>query len=285
LQICDSHLVWLAVDTAPAGDDRSILHPEATSFRMQRHHPSDELAPFVDYLWSVEWERTGQPPHFQKVLPNPCVHLSFEPERARVTGLSRRPAFVYRIDGAGRVLGVRFRPGGARPWYDRPIAGLTDREAPVEELVALDVPALSAAVQAAPDAATAATLVDDALRPLVPAFDPTIDQVSSMVATVAADPAIRRVADLAQAEGLSVRGLQRLCAEWLGVGPTWLVRWARLQEAAGRAAAGPVDWAGLATELGYADQSHLVRDFSRMVGEPPARYARAVSGQTMKPVR
>jgi AraC-like DNA-binding protein len=74
-----------------------------------------------------------------------------------------------------------------------------------------------------------------------------------------------------------VRSLQRLCAEWVGVGPTWLVRCARLHEAADRAAGGRVDWAALAAELGYADQSHLVRDFARVIGEPPARYARAAA--------
>jgi AraC-like DNA-binding protein len=80
--------------------------------------------------------------------------------------------------------------------------------------------------------------------------------------------------------GLGVRTLQRFCAEWVGVGPTWLVRCARLHEAAGRAAVGPVEWSALAAELGYADQSHLVRDFARVVGEPPARYARtAASGR------
>jgi AraC-like DNA-binding protein len=94
---------------------------------------------------------------------------------------------------------------------------------------------------------------------------------------VQGDPAIRRAADLAALAGTGVRSLQRLCAEWVGVGPTWLVRCARLHEAAGRAAGGPVDWAALAVELGYADQSHLVRDFARVIGEPPARYARSAA--------
>jgi AraC-like DNA-binding protein len=264
----------------PAGDSRGILHARAGfgAFSLGRYHPSAELTPFVDYLWSVEWNRAGQPPHLQRVLPNPSVHLSFEPELSRVTGLSRRrAAFEYRLHGAGRVVGVRFRAGGARPWLAGPVSVFTDREAPVAELVELDAGALCAAVQVAPDAAAAAALVDAALLPLRPAPDPTVELVAGLVAAVQRDPGIRRAADLAALAGLGVRSLQRLCAEWVGVGPTWLVRCARLHEAAGRATDGRVDWAALAAELGYADQSHLVRDFARVVGAPPARYARAVA--------
>lgn len=35
-----------------------------------------------------------------------------------------------------------------------------------------------------------------------------------------------------------------------------------------------VDWADLAARLGYADQSHLIRAFTRLMGHPPATYAR-----------
>jgi AraC-like DNA-binding protein len=267
-------------DTEPVGDPRGILHARAgyAAFSLGRHHPSAELAPFVEYLWSVEWDRTGQPPHLQRILPNPSVHLSFEPDRSRVTGLSRRrAAFEYRLTGAGRVIGIRFRPGGARPWLTGPVSAFTDREAPVAELVDLDDVALREAVQRAPDAGAAAALVETALVPLRPEPDPTVDRVAGLVDAVQRDSSIRRAADLAELAGMGVRSLQRLCAEWVGVGPTWLVRCARLHEAAGRAAGGRVDWAALAAELGYADQPHLVRDFARVIGEPPARYARAAA--------
>jgi AraC-like DNA-binding protein len=266
--------------TEPAGDPRGILHARAgfAAFSLGRHHASAELAPFVEYLWSVEWDRTGQPAHVQRILPNPSVHVSFEPELSRVTGVSRRrAAFEYRLTGAGRVVGVRFRPGGARPWLSGPVSVFTDREAPVAELVEVDDVALCAAVQVAPDAASAAALVDAALVPRRPEPDPTVDQVAGLVAAVQRDPSIRRAADLAELAGMGVRSLQRLCAEWVGVGPAWLVRCARLHEAAGRAGTGRVNWAALAAELGYADQSHLVRDFARVIGEPPARYARAAA--------
>ena len=80
--------------------------------------------------------------------------------------------------------------------------------------------------------------------------------------------------DLAERLALSPRSLQRLFAEYVGVGPAWVVRRFRLQEAAAHATeGGAVDWAGLAATLGYCDQAHLVREFTQTIGVPPARYA------------
>jgi hypothetical protein len=98
----------------PAGDPRGILHSRAAQagFAVARHAPSAALAPFVDYLWSVEWDRRGEPPHVQRILPNPALHLSVEPDRSRVTGPARTVS-TYPLTGRGRVIGLRFRPGAA----------------------------------------------------------------------------------------------------------------------------------------------------------------------------
>jgi AraC-like DNA-binding protein len=279
LKLCDStgcHDAHVAADRGAARNARGILHARTglETFTMARHPVSVELAPFVEYLWSVEWDRRGLPPHEQRLLPTPAMHLSVQPGLARVVG-PRRTAWRTLLTGRGRVIGVRFRPGGARPWSPVPLSELVDGEFPVTLLADLDADGLQAGVREAADVAAAAALVDAALVPHRPPPDATVERVSALVAAVDAEPGIRRVEQLAERAGTSVRGLQRLCAEWIGIGPKELVRWARLHEAAGRVAAGPVDWAALAAELGYADQAHLVRDFSRVVGEPPARYARA----------
>jgi AraC-like DNA-binding protein len=48
-----------------------------------------------------------------------------------------------------------------------------------------------------------------------------------------------------------------------------------LVDAAAAAHSGvPVDWAGLAADLGFTDQAHLTRAFTSVVGTPPATYQR-----------
>ena len=85
---------------------------------------------------------------------------------------------------------------------------------------------------------------------------------------------MRRVDDFARAEGLSVRALQRLFSTYVGVSPKWVILRYRIHEALERAGTRTgIDWAALAAELGYADQAHLVRDFTATVGVPPTAYA------------
>jgi len=109
---------------------------------------------------------------------------------------------------------------------------------------------------------------------ILPERDPLAEQVASLVSRITADPGMRRVDQLSAASGITARSLQRLFADYVGVSPKWVMRRARLHEAAERADSGePVDWAELAADLGYADQAHLTRDFTVTLGVSPARYA------------
>lgn len=88
----------------------------------------------------------------------------------------------------------------------------------------------------------------------------------ALVERVRADRSVRRVGELARSEGLSTRSLQRLFAAYVGVGPKWVVLRYRIHEALERAeSTATVDWSALAATLGYADQAHLVRDFTAKV--------------------
>jgi AraC-like DNA-binding protein len=114
------------------------------------------------------------------------------------------------------------------------------------------------------------------LRSVLPERDPLAEQVAALVSRITDDPGLRRVDQLSASSGMTPRTLQRLFADYVGVSPKWVMRRARLHEAAERADSGePVDWAVLASDLGYADQAHLTRDFTVTIGVPPSRYAAA----------
>jgi AraC-like DNA-binding protein len=98
--------------------------------------------------------------------------------------------------------------------------------------------------------------------------------VSRIVHALLYDRSINRVDDVTARFGLSARSLQRLFQRYVGVSPKWVLQRYRLHEAAARLAEGTSGtWAEVAVELGYCDQSHFIRDFTRAVGMTPVAYA------------
>jgi len=103
-----------------------------------------------------------------------------------------------------------------------------------------------------------------------------VAMLNQLVERAATDPQLTRVQDLAQLAGVSPRQLQRLFAQYVGVSPKWVIARYRLHEALALLQRGEAQPdAELALRLGYFDQAHFVRDFQRMVGQPPAAYVRS----------
>lgn len=255
----------------------AILNPSAGrgKFRFGALEAEPTLRPFVAHYWIVTWDLRGQDPHVQQVLPHPAVNMTFKAGRCRIAGVPRG-RFTEVLHDAGRVFGVRFHPGGFRPFLGAPVASITDRFLAVEDVFGPAGRVLAEAVVAADDEAAVAVM-DEFLTTRAPErLEPAAQLAAAVVARTAAEPGITRVDDLAREFDLSMRQLQRLFADHVGVSPKWVIRRHRLHEAAARAVAGTrLDLGALAAELGYSDQAHLTRDFTGMIGAPPSQYIRA----------
>ncbi len=259
-------------------DPRGVLHVRmtASSPGYGRYWPDEDLSPFVEHLWTVAWDL--ERPAVSEVLSHPSVQLVIEEGKSAVAGVFTG-RFSRTLEGRGRVLGVKFLPGGFRPFYDRPASTLADRRLGLCEVFGSAAIDLERCVLAAPDLETAFASIQEFLRARHPVAGEAIARVGGLVARAASDRQLTRVAQLVEISGLGPRQLQRLFDEHVGAGPKWVIQRYRLQEAAERIAASPdQDWADLAFELGYADQAHFVRDFRRFVGVTPAAYARSFSG-------
>lgn len=252
---------------------RGLLHPDESALFVDTatHQPAPEAAPFVEFYWHVRWH--APEPHDTKVLAHPNVHLVFEEPEPLVYGVDRG-LFIRRLEGEGHALGIKFRPGGFRSFTDGPIIDLADRHVPASQFFG---PEIAEAHRAVLDSDDPAAEAEAFLLPRLPAKpDPLAEEVAEMVGRITDDPSLTRVAEAARTLNMSTRTLQRLFAEYVGASPKWVLRRARLHEAAARADQGrTVDWAVLAADLGYSDQSHLTRDFTAAVGTSPAAYARA----------
>ncbi|MEU6739990.1 helix-turn-helix domain-containing protein [Streptosporangium sandarakinum] len=246
------------------------------AFDYVRQAPSPELAAYVEHFWVVTWTGLAEP-HEQRIVSHPTVNMTITDDFHRIAGVIRG-GFSYTMRGSGRVLGVRFRPGGFRPFLDGPVSRLTGRFTEIGEMYGAAGATLVGRVLAEPRARAAVALVERFLLDLEPRRDPVAEEVAALVAMAEGDVSVTRVDELAARAGRSVRSLQRLFRDYVGVGPKWVIRRFRLHEAAERVYRG-LDLATLAAELGYTDQAHLTRDFTAAVGMSPAAYARLGGSQ------
>lgn len=256
-------------------DTRGILNPfdGFRRFALGRHEPSADLEPWVERYWTVTWDLQPGEQFEQEILPHPSVQLAFEAHCATVHGIGTR-RFVARLEGAGRVVGVKFLPGAFSGFSARPMADLVDRVLPLADIFGDPARAIGEQIAAEPDVALAIERIEALLRSFSPQRDDSAELVARLVAFVRGERSVTRSEALARHAGLSQRSLQRLFERYLGLGPKWIICRARVQEAADRVAAGQaVDWAALALELGYHDQAHLIHEFKAQVGFTPAAYA------------
>lgn len=252
----------------------------ARRIRLATYPPSAALQPFVDYHWVVEWDMGARPPELQRVLPHPNAHLVFDRGRTAIHGVVRG-AFERKVEGAGRVLGMRFKPGGLRPFLDYPLSRLTDRTVPVDGVLGIQGAAAEQRVLSLQDDQAMVAAAEAMLGAALPAPDERAQLAAVAVQAAAAEHGPVSVAALSERLGMEERALQRLFSNYVGVSPKWVIQRFRLQEATWYLAKpGAVDLAALAARLGFFDQAHFTRSFGKLVGKSPLEYWKSQQRQT-----
>ncbi|WP_308495509.1 AraC family transcriptional regulator [Duganella guangzhouensis] len=247
-------------------------------FRLERYLPEADLAPFVEHFWLVAWSLPDGVVHVQRTLPRHAIHVVFDAGRTAVFGVMTG-SFEYTLQGAGRVLGISFRPGAFRAFLRAEVQSITDRQLPLSAVFDCDdVEAERSVLKAADDAGMVAA-ASALLRRALPAPDPVVEHIAAILQAIESNADITQVQQLADQVGISVRKLQMLFKDYIGASPKWIIRRKRLLDAADLLAKGSaIDLASLAQQLGYYDQSHFTTDFEKLVGKPPADYRRSCQG-------
>lgn len=258
--------------TQNGSNPKGILNPRAgeTRFQLERYLPSDDLRGFVMRYWLVRWH--VDTPYPQQTLPYPCVNLVIERGDARIYGVDTGK-FVRILDGAGMCFGVKFNPGAFHPFLKTSIAQLTDHSIPISQIFGVEGDLLAESILAQNDSNEMMALMEDFLRPRLPEIDPNVARINQIVDCIQADRTITKVDEVVARLHLNKRTLQRLFREYVGVSPKWVIKLARLQEAAQQLVEG-VHLPRLAADLGYFDQTHFSKDFKAVVGCTPAEYAK-----------
>lgn len=243
----------------------------------REHPPGDALAPYVECIWTLR-DPAGAP---VRVVPDGCldVILDLGPTPVRRAGGLRRyavgamtRAVVYRPPGPVDLVGVRFRPGAARPFLGSPAATLTDVVAPLEELWGDATFELAGRLASAPPDGRVVRLVDE-LSSRLPEDDTAGRLARAACGAFRRSRFRRAVGELAADLGVGRRRLERTFRREVGLAPAQARSVLRFRHATRILTAGPeIPLAAVAVRAGYHDQPHFTREFHRLAGVPPTAW-------------
>jgi len=273
--------------------------------RYQEFPPPPGLAGLVDCLWlsdapAAPVAANAPAPILHRVLPDNCTDILWQDSGDAFFVGMMSTWFDVPAARRTRTVAVRFRPGAASLFIGPvPLAGLVDQRADLDllwerpvaerlrdtlwsvarsddERLALLTEALYARLSIAPAGARAAT----ALAARVAAPSGHVLALRAIAELEASGGALR-VEALAESLGVSRQYLAAQFRDHVGLSPKMFARICRFRSARAAALAATRaaksggrgqpghDWASLALDSGYFDQSHLIRDFHDFAGTSP----------------
>lgn len=208
-----------------------------------------------------------------------------------------------RSKGGVHYVAASLKPGAASRLFGTDATGWSEEDLEVGSLpgpLAVELSALAEALAAAgssgggPDEDAARIDLLEAWLAGRDLHEPSPEdaRIASVLGLVASGRCrLSSVASLADHLGVGFKRLERASFRLYGLGPKALLRLGRFERAqrasvprpasgegpctAAREGVGDVDWARLALELGFSDQSHLVREFRAFSSLSPEAWRRA----------
>lgn len=241
-----------------------------------RFFANTKLNFFIEHFWTVSWDLTGKEPYLAETLPYPSIHIVFEKGNSKIFGVTKG-RFSTLLEGKGSVFGIKFRPGGFYPFFQKNISTLTNKTIPISELTKSDILPLENEIFQKEDEESRIKIIETWLENILPESDPKIPLINSMIDKIKEDRSIQSVDQISKLFSINLRSLQRLFREYVGVSPKWVIQRFRIQEVAERIEKEKsIHYAEMALELGYYDQAHFIKDFKNTIGLSPEEYLKTI---------
>jgi len=258
-----------------------------SSMNTRLRKPCSLISDFVTWIWCFEGSRATR----ELLLPigttELVVSLEDNPIRvftdindtqgkrfgaAAVCGPQSRYFVLGPADHVS-VVGAHFKPGGAFPFLGLPLNELNDQHVALEDLWGPYARSLRDQLLCAGGPEARMDVLEQALISRLakrPAYHPVVAYALNQFG---AAPAVPRVKEVSTASGYSAKRFIQLFEYGVGLTPKRYCRVRRFQDVIARLTRGlRVEWADVAADCGYYDQSHLIHDFREMAGMTPAQY-------------
>jgi AraC-like DNA-binding protein len=210
--------------------------------------PPVDLAPFIAHFWVIRWDSAFGHFDSDELMHRPYVDVFLSAQESGIQGTFRGKR-TYSAAGTGRIIGIRFRPGGFHPFWRGEMADTTE---------ALPMPTPESFLLAGSE------------WPM-PTYEIADDFVAELERRqLLSDDPLVNAALRGDEPAASARSVQRHVSHVTGLTSNRIRQIVRAREAAERIRRGD-SILDVTHDLGYADQAHLTRDLKRLTGYTPGR--------------
>ena len=251
------------------------------------HIPQFPLSQFVDCLWHV----SGQTHYIrEKVLPTGTMNLIINfgsphkvfdntdnekynlCQNSWMTGLQTE-YLVMEATAETNVIGVRFKPGGAYPFFDFPILELSDQIVDMDLIWGSFANEIRERLFEIDELAGKFKLFEKLLLTKLSSNLYGLDTVRFAVGEITQEDGLSTIRELSHKVGMSQKHLIHQFHKMVGVSPKLLARIFKFNHVLNRIdPAKPINWASIAYDCNYYDQAHFNKDFMAFTGLTPTTY-------------
>ena len=253
------------------------------------YRPGPPLNEFVDYFWLIQ---DGQTQRLEKILPCGAIELVINlknneihihdpdhPERYRqfsgavFSGTYSR-SFICNAFQHEAIMGVHFKVAGAFPFLDTDASELSNTHANLADLWGNPGRELRERLCLAVTPQQRFRIMEAALKDRLRYYPSRQLKMKIALSMFSTGGDVVLVRDVSRQLGLPQRRFIQMFNSHVGLTPKLFCRILRFQQARVLAEklATP-DWAELAVNCGYFDQSHLIKDFQEFAGSTPKLYS------------
>lgn len=252
-----------------------------------RHIPSRPLDIYIDYFYYID----GSMPYpREKILPFPTLDLkinlggAFKVYKADSTNqfetfndswwvgiYSRYHILDWPLDM--KFFGIRIKPAGAYPFLQFPLSELHNRVIPLNAIWGPFADEIRERLEAAPTIQARFTLLEQLLLARLREAPLGWSVVQYAVAQMMQSHGVLSILALSDHIGISQNHLGNQFKRLVGVTPKEMARLIRFEHVLHAInSVQSMNWARIAHQCGYYDQSHFNKDFVAFTGHSPTDY-------------
>jgi AraC-like DNA-binding protein len=248
-----------------------------------QYDPPHELASFIMKYWACPadsyHDATGlASQEFECIVPDGCVDIVFVIDKSTgeysgsLFGPADKPFRVTMDYNRKALFGITFCPGGLYPFIKSPLDEIKNLRLEFSDAMTDRWKVFAHGIALSETTAERVSCSNNFFRSLLDEnyINDTLDNILYAIYISCGGISIN---ELSRSAAISERQMNRLFNRWIGISPKLFSRIVRFQNVIREAGCkSRINWAEIAAENGYFDESHLFNDFREFSGITPEKY-------------